>query len=72
MLYPKEIYVSSGSACTSKSNISPVLQAMNIPKEYIEGAIRISFCDLNTMEDADILISNLKELIPMLQLFVRR
>lgn len=71
-LSQRDIYVSSGSACTSKSNISPVLQAMNIPKEYIEGAIRISFCDLNTIEDADILISNLKELIPMLQLFVRR
>ena len=45
---------------------------MNIPKDFIEGAIRISFCDLNTTDEVDIFIENLKELIPMLQLFVRR
>ena len=71
-LSQKSIYVSSGSACNSKTGISKTLKAMNIPKEFIEGAIRISFCDLNTTDEVDIFIENLKELIPMLQLFVRR
>lgn len=71
-LSQKSIYVSSGSACNSKTGISKTLKAMNIPKDFIEGAIRISFCDLNTTDEVDIFIENLRELIPMLQLFVRR
>ncbi|MFA5340705.1 MAG: cysteine desulfurase family protein [Clostridia bacterium] len=68
----KGICVSSGSACTSKNKTSHVLQAMNISKDYIEGAIRISFSDRNTIDEIKILTENLSEFIPKLKLFVRR
>lgn len=49
----KNIYVSTGSACDSKSTqISHVLQAMKLDKEYAVGTIRVSFGKDNTIEDA--------------------
>lgn len=52
-LEEKGLYVSAGSACTSRKRGggSPVLQAMDLPKEWIEGAIRFSFCPHNTREE---------------------
>lgn len=47
-----EIYVSTGSACSShKPQPSHVLTAMNCSKEAVTGAIRISFCADTTDED---------------------
>jgi len=48
------LFVSSGSACHSnkKGSISPVLQAMNVAKEYADCAIRFSFSPENTEEEA--------------------
>jgi cysteine desulfurase len=49
----RDIYVSSGSACHSRSGaISHVLQAMNLPRQWADGAIRFSFCGDNTVEEA--------------------
>ncbi len=43
-LAEKNIFVSTQSACSSrKAKFSPVLQAMNVPKAYLEGTIRVSF-----------------------------
>lgn len=50
----KKICVSTGSACDSKrTQISHVLQAMQLPEEYALGTIRVSFGRSNTIEDAD-------------------
>ena len=51
-LAQKEIYVSSGSAC-SKGAKSPVLTAMGLPAEEIDSALRVSFCWDTTDEDVD-------------------
>ena len=51
-LAQKEIYVSSGSAC-SKGAKSPVLTAMGLPAEEVDSALRISFCRDTTAEDID-------------------
>ena len=51
-LAQKEIYVSSGSAC-SKGAKSPVLTAMGLPVEEIDSALRVSLCRDNTIEDMD-------------------
>ena len=51
-LAQKEIYVSSGSAC-SKGAKSPVLTAMGLPAEEIDSALRVSLCRDNTIEDMD-------------------
>ncbi len=51
-LAQKEIYVSSGSAC-SKGAKSPVLTAIGLPAEEIDSALRVSFCRDTTDEDVD-------------------
>ena len=44
-----EIYISTGSACSShKPQPSHVLTAMGLPPSAIAGAVRISFCDATT------------------------
>lgn len=48
------ICVSTGSACDSRNTeISHVLSAMNIPREYAEGTIRVSLGKNNTIEDVE-------------------
>jgi len=55
-----EIFVSTGSACSSKSKGSHVLRAMKLRPEEIEGAIRFSFCDENTKEQMDYVVEKVK------------
>lgn len=59
-LEEKEIYVSSGSAC-SKGKISPVLAALSISGEQADSAIRVSFCRYNTEAEVDLLAEALAE-----------
>lgn len=49
------IYVSTGSACSSNKNSkgSHVLNAMGLSFKEIEGAIRFSFSEFNTIEEMD-------------------
>lgn len=48
------IYVSAGSACTSKSSKgSHVLEAMQLSPEIIDSALRFSFSRFNTVEEAE-------------------
>ncbi len=56
----KNIYVSSGSAC-SKGNVSYVLKEMGVNSKSIDSALRISFSKHNTHEDIDMLFDALKE-----------
>ena len=51
-LAQREIYVSSGSAC-SKGAKSPVLTALGLPVDEIDSALRVSLCRDNTVEDMD-------------------
>lgn len=53
-LESKEIYVSSGSAC-SRGAQSPVLKAMKLDDARVDSAIRISFSRYNTENDARML-----------------
>ena len=55
------IYVSTGSACSShKTGDSHVLQAMGLDHKAIEGAIRFSFSEFNTIEEMDVVIDRTK------------
>lgn len=72
-LEDKEIYVSAGSACSSnKPAPSRTLLAIGSPKEVVESTVRISFSSLNTKEEIDYVVENLKTIVPMLQRFVRK
>ena len=60
----KNICVSTGSACNSRqTTTSHVLRALNVPKEYIGGTIRISFGKKNSTVDARIIGDRLTELL---------
>lgn len=49
-----EIFVSTGSACSSKKREeSAVLRAMKLPEDLIKGSIRISLSKSNTIEEID-------------------
>ena len=54
-LESKDIFVSSGSAC-SKGKKSEVLKAFNVNEKLLDFSIRISFSDKNTKEEIDSLI----------------
>lgn len=55
------IYVSTGSACSShKTGDSHVLSAMSMTHREIEGAIRFSFSEFNTVEEMDEVIARTK------------
>lgn len=52
MLEGDEIYLSTASACSTHSNKkSRTLDAMNVPDDYVDGTIRISFSDYNDESD---------------------
>lgn len=59
-LASKEIYVSSGSAC-SKGAKSHVLSSMGLPDDIIDSAIRVSFSKHNTTDDCDALLCGIEE-----------
>ncbi|MBF7095778.1 cysteine desulfurase family protein [Alkalibacter mobilis] len=72
-LEKKEIYVSTGSACSSKKNrTSHVLEAINIPRDYIEGTLRVSFSKHNTLNEIDKCIEALAEETSKIRKFTRR
>lgn len=58
------IYVSTGSACSSnKKGQSHVLTAMGLKEKEIEGAIRFSFSEENTIEEMDYVLDKLREAV---------
>ena len=65
-LSQKQIYVSSGSACSSnaKNSKSHVLTAMGIEPQWIEGVIRFSFSASNTAAEVDEAMEALLEIVP--------
>ena len=71
-LEQKEIYVSTGSACSSKKKGSHVLNAIGLTPDEIEGAIRFSLSDLNTKEEIIKTVEVLKESVSDLRMIIGR
>lgn len=72
-LEDREIYVSSGSACSSNHpGISGALKGIGLEDEFLDSTVRISLCSENTLEEADYFLGTLKELLPMLRRFTRK
>lgn len=62
-----EIYVSTGSACSSKKGNSKVLESMKLKKEEIDGAIRFSFSYENTKEEIEKVVEVLKKSVEQIR-----
>lgn len=60
----KGIAASSGSACTSGSlEPSHVLIAINVPKEYVRGSLRLTLGRDNTEEDVKYIINSVTDIV---------
>lgn len=71
-LEQKGVYVSTGSACSSKKKGSHVLNAIGLSKDEIEGSIRFSLSDMNTEEDILEAIKIVKDSVSDLRMIIRR
>lgn len=71
-LEQKGIYVSTGSACSSKKKGSHVLNAIKLNPDEIEGAIRFSLSDMNNEEEILETIKIVKESVNDLRMIIRR
>ncbi|MGE5615102.1 MAG: cysteine desulfurase family protein [Bacillota bacterium] len=72
-LEQRGIYVSTGSACSSRKNTrSHVLKAMGLPDELIDGAVRFSFSPLNTGQEIETAVEALKEIVPVIRIRKRQ
>ncbi len=59
---------SSGSACTSGSlDPSHVLLSMGVPVASAHGSLRLSLCEYNTEEEADIIINSIHKVVTYLR-----
>lgn len=67
-LEAKGIFVSTGSACSSRrKKRSHVLKAMGFSSAEAEGALRFSFSAMNESEDVELLLEALHETVPALR-----
>lgn len=58
------ISISTGSACDSvNTQVSHVIQAIGVPKEYSKGTIRITLGKNNSKEDVETIVSALKKIL---------
>ena len=72
-LEDRNIYVSSGSACSSnKPALSGTLKNIGLANDLLDSTIRFSFCVNTTKEEVDYALEVMKEVIPMLQKYTRK
>ena len=57
----KGICISTGSACSTKKNSRPILEAMNVSSDVRETSVRFSFGPHTTQEAVDTLLAAVKE-----------
>lgn len=66
-LSARGIYLSAGSACSSKAKLSPVLDAFGLSSKLSEGALRVSLSCESTMQEAEEFVNVLCEEIKRLK-----
>ena len=72
-LEDKQVYVSSGSACSSNHpGLSSTLKAIGVKQELLDSTLRFSFSNYTTVEEIDYCIECLKELVPIYSRFTRK
>ncbi len=72
-LEQKQVYVSTGSACSAKKiGKNRILHAVGIDGARQESAIRFSFCPFNTVAEADLASEYIAEQVQLLRRYKRR
>lgn len=71
-LAQQSIFVSTGSACSSKKKGSHVLNAIGLTPEEIDGAIRFSFSDMTTEEEIKEASEIIKKSVEELRMIIKR
>ena len=67
-LEERGIYVSSGSACSSRHpGVSGTLKGIGVRQDLLDATLRFSFGIFNTREEVDYAVDVLKELLPVLR-----
>lgn len=57
----KGIYISTGSACSSKAKKNRILEAIKLEKDYVDGTVRISLGYFNNLDEVEYVIENMKQ-----------
>lgn len=71
-LEDRQVYVSTGSACSSNHPaISGTLKAIGVKTELLDATVRFSLSVDSTKEEADYVLAQLAELLPQLRRFRR-
>jgi cysteine desulfurase len=71
-LEDKGIYVSTGSACSSKAKSdNRILKAIGVDKEYLDGTIRISFGYFNNFDEIEYVIDNIKQSVNQIRMIMK-
>ncbi len=63
ILSEKGVFVSSGSACSSKKGKSPVLKSFGLSDKERDSTVRLSFSHLNTVAEGEEFVKRLKEVM---------
>lgn len=72
-LEERQVYISSGSACSSnkKLPVSSVLREIHVEKDLLESTVRFSFSCQTTEEEIDYCLEQLREIVPVLRKYMR-
>ena len=72
-LEERQVYISSGSACSSnkKLPVSSVLREIHVEKDLLESTVRFSFSCQTTEEEIDYCLEQLREIVPVLRNYMR-
>lgn len=71
-LEERGVYVSTGSACTSRNNqVSHVLKALGLSQEALDSSIRVSIAATTTQDEIDEAISAFHQAVSVLRMMLR-
>ena len=71
-LEQRDIYVSTGAACSSRKKGSHVMAAAGLAADRIESAIRFSVSEFNTVEQMDYVLVELKKAVGQMRTLMRK
>ena len=73
MLEQADIYISTGSACSAKKRAkSHVLKASGLSDTEIDGAVRFSFSEFNSIDQMDYVLEHLKKSVERIRKIMRK